>query len=273
MKSATAWWLILLSMSMLVAMPVAAAQTAEPDATAAEVRLLRITNERLLRENEALREEVAALKKKRADGEAATKPIALSAAGAAAVPKRYVFIMDGSGSMLNEFDKERNDVRRWIEDLKADQWFGVVFDQAGGNNPFPKTLLPATEENKARVLALFSKLFVRGQDDFSASLKTAFSMNPDVIWWTGDVPQNTPSDLSDIKKWNTRKARINTSPRYLADDKEGRTLWFAWKLASDSGGTCFDESGQPLTTAPPEPPQLPAPSQPNGQLKVDVNRR
>jgi len=229
----------------------------QSDTTAAEVRLLRNTNERLLRENEALREEVAALRKKVAEGDAATKPAALSASGAAAVPKRIVFIMDGSGSMLNEFDKQRDDVRRWIERLKDDQSFAVVFDQAGYNNGFPKVLLPATDENKARVLALFPKLFVRGTDDFSTSLKSALSMNPDLIWWTGDGPQRTPSDLSDIKKWNTRKVRINTSPRQLADDKQGRTIWFAWRLASDSGGTCFDESGTPITQAPLEPAPLP----------------
>src|SRR4051812_21996550 len=54
----------------------------ESDA-ANEVTSLKTTNQRLLRENETLREEVDALKRKLAEGKPTTRPITLSAAGAA----------------------------------------------------------------------------------------------------------------------------------------------------------------------------------------------
>lgn len=230
----------------------------DSDATS-EVKILRTTNERLLRENEALREELDALKQKLAEAKPATRPAMLSAAGAATEPKKIVYIIDASGSMMDVFDSVRDEVRRSIEELRPDQFFAVVLDQESPGNPFPKTLLAATEENKRRVLGIFPKLYVRGSDNFTASLKTALAMNPDLIWWRGDEPQMGPSDLNDIKKWNARKVRINTSPRNLKTDPDGKTLWFAWKLASDSGGTCFDEQGVPVTEAPSQPPPQPRP--------------
>ena len=230
----------------------------EPDA-ANEVKILRTTNERLLRENEELREQVEALKKSLSEAKPTTRPAMLSAAGPANGPKRIVYIIDASGSMMDAFDSVRDEVRRSIEELRPDQFFGVVLDQENPGNPFPKALLAATEENKRRILGIFPKLYVRGADNFTVSLKTALAMNPDLIWWRGDEPQMGPSDLNDMKKWNVRKVRINTSPKNLKTDPDGKTLWFAWKLASDSGGTCFDEEGTPLTEAPPQPLPQPRP--------------
>src|SRR2546426_677091 len=87
----------------------AMAQTAN-DPTAAEVRLLRSTNDRLAKENDALKAELATLKKKLAEGETTTRPAALSAGSdAPGAPRKIVFILDGSGSMLNVFDRAREE--------------------------------------------------------------------------------------------------------------------------------------------------------------------
>src|SRR5689334_14152114 len=72
----------------------------DSDATS-EVKQLKTTNERLLLENEALREELDALKKKLAEAKPATRPEMLSAAGAANGPKKIVYIIDASGSMMD----------------------------------------------------------------------------------------------------------------------------------------------------------------------------
>ena len=64
--------------AIILAIPLIAAQAADPDTSAAELRLLRSTNERLTRENEALKAEVAALKKKLGEGDPTTRPAALS---------------------------------------------------------------------------------------------------------------------------------------------------------------------------------------------------
>jgi hypothetical protein len=274
MKSGKIWQIVVVFAWLLLASEYPA-WAQESDSTNNEIRLLRTTNDRLARENDALRAEIDALRKRLVEGEPTTRPAALSAGGGGTAPapaKRIVFIMDGSGSMLNQIDRERDDVRRQIEELKPDQLFAVVFDQEDGFNPFPNGLVPATQENKSRVLSLFPKLYARGTDNFTTSLKAALAMNPDLIWWIGDAPQNRPSDLSDIKKWNTRKVKINTSPRNLNQDRDGSTAWFAWKVASDSGGTCFDETGQAVTAAPPEPPLPPAPPQPKVELKGDGTR-
>jgi len=265
---------------VLLALRPAHAQTADSDTTAAELRLLRSTNERLVKENQTLKAELAALKKKLAEAEPTTRPAALSAGGGGALPapKKIVFMLDASGSMLNVFDEAREEVRKSIEELKPDQSFAVVLCQGHGATPFPKTLLPATEQNKARILAILPKLFPRDTDNFTESFKLALSMNPDLIWWRGDAPNDVSNDLGEFKKLNARNVKVNTTPKLPPESKDKehatRTMWFAWKLATDSGGTCFDESGQPLTQQPPQPPppQQPQP-QPNVQLRINVNQK
>ena len=252
----------------------------ETDAASAELKLLRATNDRLAKENAALKAELAALKKKLAEAEPTTRPAALSAGGAGALPapKKIVFMLDASGSMLNVFDEAREEVRKSIEELKPDQSFAVVLCQAHGATPFPKMLLPATEQNKARILAILPKLSPRDTDNFTESFKLALSMNPDLIWWRGDAPNDVSNELGDLKKLNARNVKVNTTPKLPPESKDkehaARTMWFAWKLATDSGGTCFDESGQPITQQPPQPPppQQPQP-QPNVQLRINVNQK
>src|SRR6266568_5609761 len=105
-------------LAMLLALRPAHAQTADSDTTAAELRLLRSTNERLVKENQTLKGELAALKKKLAEAEPTTRPAALSAGGGGALPapKKIVFMLDASGSMLNVFDEAREEVRKSIEE-------------------------------------------------------------------------------------------------------------------------------------------------------------
>src|SRR5262245_26828613 len=97
-----------ISLGMFVCLVATArAQVPEPDVTK-DAGSLRTTNERLLRENEALREEIETLKKKLAEGKPTTRPVMLSAGaaanGTAGVPRKIVYIIDASGSMMDAFD-------------------------------------------------------------------------------------------------------------------------------------------------------------------------
>src|SRR3954452_10456471 len=73
----------------------------------------------------------------------ATRP-----ATAPAKPKRIVFLLDASGSMLNKFDTVRMDARRRIDMLTPNQSFVLV--TFGGEGPVAssRALLPATDANK-----------------------------------------------------------------------------------------------------------------------------
>src|SRR5215204_4818954 len=96
MNSPNMWRLIVAAVG-LVLFTGESARAQESDSANAEIRLLRGTNERLVRENEALRDDVEALRKTLADRGASTRPAALSAgsgAASAAPAKKIVFIMD-----------------------------------------------------------------------------------------------------------------------------------------------------------------------------------
>ena len=259
--------------AIILAMPLIAAQTADPDTSAAELRLLRSTNERLTKENEALRAEVAALKKKFGEGDATTRPAALSAGGAGAVggSKRVVFILDGSGSMLNVFDQAKDDLRQRVSELKPDQMFAVILD-SDWSSPFPKLLLAADEQNKTRVLSFTVNLKCRGAGHLIPVFKAALAMNPNEIFWISDGSDfDDKVDLAEIQKINVKKVKINTNTKCVrSDDQAPRARWMLWTLAAQSGGVCLDEKGEPITEAPPMPPDPPTPQPPSVRLKVNV---
>src|SRR5213075_2762136 len=113
---------------LITAAIVAAQAPQAADAESAELKLLRSTNARLVKENEALKSEVVALKKQLTLGEGTTtRPAAMSNTGAAAGgAKRVVFILDATGSILNLFDAAREQLQKKVQELNADQMFAVV---------------------------------------------------------------------------------------------------------------------------------------------------
>jgi hypothetical protein len=258
---------------LLLATSLAAAQTSDSDTSAAELKLLRSTNQRLAKENDALKAEVAALKKKLSEGEATTRPAALSAGGGGKIiaSNRVVFILDGAGSMLNVFDRAKDDLRERISELKPDQLFAVVFD-TDGPNPFPNLLLAASEQNKAKVLTIMAPLRCRGAGKLAAVIKAALAMNPNEIFWISDgSDSNDTPDLAEIQKINVKKVKINTNTKLVRTDEQApRARWMLWTLAAQSGGVCLDEKGEPITEAPPTPPDPPQPQPQNVRIKVNV---
>src|SRR6266446_785456 len=144
MRGAVMQRLIWLSIAALaVAVSSQAQQPSRVDderAQAAELKMLRAQVERLTKENAELRVKLtAAITPLRptpvTQPTAATKPAtALAPKGAG---KKVMYLLDGSGSMVNVFDAARMEVRKAIDDLAAGDAFNVIFDSDNFSSAFP----------------------------------------------------------------------------------------------------------------------------------------
>src|SRR6266436_826404 len=208
--------------------------------------MLRAQVERLTKENAELRVKLtAAITPLRptpvTQPTAATKPAtALAPKGAG---KKVMYLLDGSGSMVNVFDAARMEVRKAIDDLAAGDAFNVIFDSDNFSSAFP-ALLPATDRNKKQCYDFLDKAFVRGENDPIAAMEKAFAQKPNFIWWLTDGSLNdTPRKIAEtIDRRNTNRIRINTITLLAAEDHADER-WLLWKVAHDSGGKCIDKNG------------------------------
>jgi hypothetical protein len=122
-------------------------------------------------------------------------PPAVSFLGQKGNAFRIVFIVDGTGSVANDFAQFRSQLRKAIYGLKAKQSFSVVF--SNDHNPLPSSavLLHATSYNKLKMLEWIDDFRPSGVTDPYPAWHTALLMRPQMIYFLSD-----PSCFPDKQK-------------------------------------------------------------------------
>ncbi len=140
---------------------------------------------------------------------------------------KFVYVLDGSGSMTEphseartRLDRVKIELVRSIGGLPEDmEFFVIFFNRVSVPMPAEK-LQPATLANKRKYLEWCVKVKGGGGTDPRAALKYALELKPDVIYLLTDgvIKDNVATEVS---KLNTRGASIHT---FCFGDASGEAL-------------------------------------------------
>jgi hypothetical protein len=152
--------------------------------------------------------------------------------------RRVVYILDHSGSMLDNFDFLRQEAVRSIGDLEETQSFGVVMVSEQATAIYPK-LQPASAAQKKELRLKLAQFRAQGSNDdllapFLEAFQKAFAMHPDAIYFLTDGHFD-PRLPKELQKLNAGKAvRINT---LAFINKEPGYEQQLRQMAKDNGGS------------------------------------
>lgn len=131
--------------------------------------------------------------------------------GTSASGRRFIFILDVSGSMQARggarFDRARDELIASVSRLREDQHFYVylfnwsTFPMFGPSND-PGQLIPANAENIAKLKTWLYAIVPQSGTDPRAALLGAHSMQPDAIFLLSDGQFNTPPRTDPTRGWD-----------------------------------------------------------------------
>ncbi len=102
-------------------------------------------------------------------------------------PRKFIYIVDRSGSMTDSIDYVKYELKRSIGELQDDQEFHVIFFSSGPPVEMPtRRLVNATERNKQLGFEFIDTIVPQGETDPSVSLERAFACQPEVIYLLTD---------------------------------------------------------------------------------------
>jgi|SRR5579872_3991525 len=129
---------------------------------------------------------------------------------------RFVYVIDGSGSMTephkearSKLDRVKIELIRSIGGLPFEMEFFVVFFNDHAVPMKAKTMQPATGDNKQRHLEWVAKVQGGGSTDPREALKLALELRPDVIYLLTDGVFD-PKVAAEVTKLNRRGVSIHT---------------------------------------------------------------
>jgi hypothetical protein len=129
---------------------------------------------------------------------------------------RFVYVIDGSGSMTephkearSKLDRVKIELIRSIGGLPFEMEFFVVFFNDHAVPMKAKTMQPATGDNKQKHLEWVAKVQGGGSTDPREALKLALELRPDVIYLLTDGVFD-PKVAAEVTKLNTRGVSIHT---------------------------------------------------------------
>jgi uncharacterized protein with von Willebrand factor type A (vWA) domain len=177
-------------------------------------------------------------------------------------PRRVVFVIDASGSMINSFGAAKVELLKAVRSLEPSQLFNVFVPQDERMNAFQQTLVPATPENVCEFITFLDRMTTTGTTNPIPSLQAALKLRPTVLWLItdGDFPDNN-AVLQTIRQHNRGGCRINAV--LMGPPGEQATSSFAGllrTLADQNRGIAIDSTGKPLPAparAAPKPPLQP----------------
>lgn len=134
----------------------------------------------------------------------------------AAAGTKYVYVIDGSGSMTEphkedrtKLDRVKRELINSIGSLPFEMEFFVIFFNNHAVPMKAKTLQPATLDNKMKHLTWVAKIQGGGNTDPREALKMALALEPDVIYFLTDGVFD-PKVADEVTKLNTHKVSIHT---------------------------------------------------------------
>jgi hypothetical protein len=157
-----------------------------------------------------------------------------------------VFVVDATGTMLGlRYKLAQEYVRQAVARLTPQQRFNVVFFRGGDTEdewraPLALGLLQADVENVRKAHAFIDDMTVIGKGTNPLpSLRLAFGLRPDVIYWLSDGEFNNVVSyeqvIAEVRKLNARRrTRLNTIGISCDDPQAKATLE---TLAHEHGGT------------------------------------
>jgi hypothetical protein len=154
---------------------------------------------------------------------------------------RVVFVIDHSGSMIDTYDFLREELKKQVAKLNANQQFAVIMYSEKVDEVFPKDgaqLVAASPENKRMLNNFVDNVRAAGKNDESleppaAALKQAIALKPQTIYFLCDTSFD-PKLVNAVKDLNKdAKAIINTIAfiKVSKEAEEGLK-----KIADDNGG-------------------------------------
>lgn len=140
---------------------------------------------------------------------------------------RFVYVIDGSGSMTEPHSEARSRLERVKIELVRSigglpeemEFFVIFFNRLAVPMPAEK-LQRATLANKQKYLEWCVRVRGGGGTDPRAALKQALELRPDVIYLLTDGAFSSEV-VSDVSRWNTRGSSIHT---FCFGDPVGETL-------------------------------------------------
>jgi hypothetical protein len=155
--------------------------------------------------------------------------------------RRVVFLPDASGSMISKFGDAKEEVGKGLSALAPDQSFGLIAFQDNQAIVLTRTLLPASEESKARVWASLGDLTTTSTGDPVAAFEAASKLHPDVVWLVSDggVP-DVKRALAAAERFSRAGGfRVNTVLQFVSDEPYAKK--FLRDIAQRTGGVCIGE--------------------------------
>ena len=129
---------------------------------------------------------------------------------------KYVYVIDGSGSMTEphkeartKLDRVKQELINSIGGLPFEMEFYVIFFNNHAVPMKAKTLQQATLDNKMKHLTWVAKIQGGGNTDPRDALKMALALEPDVIYFLTDGVFD-PKVADEVTKLNTQKVSIHT---------------------------------------------------------------
>ncbi len=162
----------------------------------------------------------------------------IGAAPGAPRAQRVVYLIDHSGSLLDNFDYLRDEVKRCVNNLTFIQEFGVVAFSEDAQILGPSILQHAGENAKRDLASRVDVLKAMGENDgqllpFQRGFEKAFALKPELIYFLTDGAFD-PKLFEVIHRMNTNHAVhintlafVNADPRYEVQLKQ---------LAKENGG-------------------------------------
>jgi hypothetical protein len=160
--------------------------------------------------------------------------------GLRAAGRFFIYVIDGSGSMIDDdrFPRATIELRRSVLALQAPQQFEVIFynnesiPMPGGPRP-----RPADPQNKSQFLAWLSVMEPDSGTEPRPAMRQALSLRPDAVFLLsdGEFPRGTAEEIARV---NTRRI-----PIHCVDLSGGLAGDQLRRIAHDSGGQYASRPG------------------------------
>jgi len=123
--------------------------------------------------------------------------------------RKIVFVIDFSGSMTSKLASAKEELKRTLWSLTADQVFHVIFFHTGAAE-MPDGPMPATEENKQKARDFIDRQGAGGGTNPTKALEIALRLEPDTLNMLTDG-EFDPVIASVVDQLNPEhRTRINT---------------------------------------------------------------